>query len=203
MLCSFLWFGGKIFGGYVFTGLVRQPAAGPFGDNIFSFYVFTELVLFVTSGASGGHFFLFYGFTNLILLNTSGASGGHISVLTEIWKRATKGAAAPVGSPGLMLTGFDVSVPDGFALVPRPNFNQGRRWRLSPPLRAYCGAVENRRQYRDLGSAPQGHFFRRCWASPSGRSTHESGGSSACNRFSDCKKEANADGTPPDGPKSR
>ncbi len=70
-------------------------------------------------------------FTELVWQPAAGASGGHISVLTEIWKRTTKGAAAPVGSPGVMLTGFDVSVPDGFALVPRPNFNQG--WRSAYP----------------------------------------------------------------------
>ena len=50
------------------------------------------------------------------------------------WALAGTPAAAPVGSPGVMLTGFDESVPDVFpprglpsgrALVPRPNFNQG------------------------------------------------------------------------------
>ena len=107
---------------------------------------------------------MFYGFTKLVLHPASGASGGHIFRCTtkDMEERRAKGAAAPVGSPGVMLTGFDESVPDVFALVPRPNFNQGWcreantlgvRWRLSPPLRAYCGAVENRRQYRDLGSA--------------------------------------------------
>ena len=39
----------------------------------------------------GMKLFAFCVFTELVLHSTSGASGGHISVLTEIWKRATKG----------------------------------------------------------------------------------------------------------------
>ena len=79
-------------------------------------------------------------FTDLVLFDTSGASGGHIFRCTtkDMGERRAKGAAAPVGSPGVMLTGFAESARREFALVPRPNFNQGRRWRLSPPLRAYC-----------------------------------------------------------------
>ena len=110
-----------------------------------------------------------------------------------------------------MLTGFDVSVPDESALVPRPNFNQGRRWRLSPPLRAYCAltvmpsiagrsalGVRVRLNGEHFRNHPTARFakrwlfskcqrFRRSWSS-----TIESGGSSACNRLVDCKKEANA-----------
>ena len=59
--------------------------------------------------------------------------------------KSNQGGCGPRWIPlGLMLTGFDESARRVFALVPRPNFNQGRRWRLSPPLRAYCAAPKDR-----------------------------------------------------------
>ena len=72
-------------------------------------------------------------FTDLVLFDTSGASGGHIFRCTtkDMGERRAKGAAAPDGSPGVMLTGFAESARREFALVPRPNFNQG--WRSAYP----------------------------------------------------------------------
>ena len=93
----------------------------------------------------GAQLFLFYVFTDLICLPTSGPSGGSIFLLVkkDRGERHAKGLRSrPLETAFSCGTLFAESVPDEFALVPRPNFNQGRRYRLSPPLRAYRGAVE-------------------------------------------------------------
>ena len=76
---------------YVFTELVRQPAAGASGGWTFGFYVFTKLVLFVTAGPFGDKLFRFNVFTDLVLLNTAGPFGDPLSGLPERGERATKG----------------------------------------------------------------------------------------------------------------
>ena len=76
---------------YVFTELVRQPAAGASGGWTFGFYVFTKLVLFVTAGPFGDKLFRFNVFTDLVLLNTAGPVGDPLSGLPERGERATKG----------------------------------------------------------------------------------------------------------------
>ena len=140
--------------GYVFTKLVLFGTSGPFGDHFFLFYGFTGLLCLPTSGPFGDPL---SGLPERGERATASSQTAHPSFPAGaeklsrsvappfptkpagagLWRGPLK--AAPVGSPGVMLTGFDESVPDVCALVPRPNFNQGRRWRLSPPLRAYCG----------------------------------------------------------------
>ena len=70
-----LW-GRKLAGFYVFTGRSARPT--PFGDVIFLFYVFTCLTTNPTH--SVGHIFL--------------------CLKKDMEERQTKGAAAPIGSPG-------------------------------------------------------------------------------------------------------
>ena len=56
-------------------------------------------------------------------------SVGHIFRCTtkDMEERRVKGTAVPLNPLGVIVTPFAESVPDVFALVPRPNFNQGRR----------------------------------------------------------------------------
>ena len=68
---------------------------------------------------------------------------------------------------------FDVLCANRLATVQLTQLSRLRR-SAYPLASAYCGAKVTVLPTIFHSSAPQGHFFRRCWASPSGRSTHES-----------------------------
>ena len=81
---------------YGFTG--RSAKRTPSGGVVFLFYVLTGRVLF--GRPSGGDIFLFFVFTSRV--RQLATSGGTIFLCLkkDSGERQTKGAAAPVGSPG-------------------------------------------------------------------------------------------------------
>ena len=184
MLCSFrLWIGGKIFGGYVFTGLVRQPAAGAFGDRFFLFYVFTELVLFGTSGPFGDTIFSFCVFTELVLFGTSGPFGDPLSGLPERGERATKGLQSRP-----LETCFDTGERRGdvrtflrIRIGAIDAIKSASALRLSPrlcvllQLRRKRWHLENNQRFANFAVG----WLRKCSDLPRQRSRHEGAGISA------------------------
>ncbi len=68
-----------------------------------------------------------YEFTDISLFVTHSVGTIFRCTTKDSGERRVKGAAAPLNPPGLMGTPFAELARRVFALVPRPNFNQGRR----------------------------------------------------------------------------
>ena len=95
------------------------------GSSIVEIYLILDL-LPTRLCASGG--------TDRFLCRMTSGGPIFLCLKKDCGERQIKGAAAPLNPLGLIGTPFAVSVPDAFALVPRPNFNQGRRFAYPRPF---------------------------------------------------------------------